>query len=253
MDNVRIKIANERFFNNADLLLPVLKDSDGTLFENRVKTWLSESYELTPKDHTEDGVTRSGYNAAELNTVLRQKMVGIPGIHGETYVEYGAILIKGKKGFDFSLFDEEYNVIKLRNAFIGYPGRYNGEEPLMNLNTKVLKADGTTYYKRDWRRKIESLGGTNGKNIESKKRCYTVVGEIQFGNWAIVRHDLLRLLNSAIDGEIDYYIYITATGTLEKKLSSGIVSYSDVVDLFEENRQLIKTPVWVIGIDMDIT
>lgn len=250
MDTIKIKIANERFFGNADLLLPAIKDSAGILLSTDIRTWLTESYELTPKDHREGGAIRSGYNASELNSALREKMAAIPGIHGETYVEYGAILTKGKKGFDFSLFDEEYNIVKLRNAFIGDPGRFCGETSLLKLNSNVLRGDGTTFTKMDWKRKIDSLGGTYGINIEAQKQRYTVVGEIQFGNWAIVRHDFLRLLNSAIDGEIDYYVYITATGNLEKKLSSGIVSFGDAVELFEANKQLIRTPIWVIGIDI---
>lgn len=251
MSAVKIKIASEMFFNNADLLIPSIKDSAGALLSAGIRTWLTEVYDLTPKEHREGKVFRSGYNATELNTALREKMAAIPGIHGETYVEYGAILTKGKKGFDFSLFDEEYNIVKLRNAFVGDPGRFNGETPLLKLNKNVLKHDGTTFSKKDWKEKIDSLGGAYGVNIEFQKQRYTVVGEIQFGNWAIVRHDLLRLLNSSLDGEIDYYVYITATGTLEKKLSSGIVSFSDVVELFKENRQLVRTPVWVIGIDVD--
>lgn len=251
MDTVKIKIAQEMFLNNADLLLPSIKDSAGAALGSGIRTWLEQHYTLTPKNHTEGGTARLGYNATELNVVLREKMTAISGIHGETYVEYGAILTKGKKGFDFSLFDEEYNIIKLRNAFVGNPGRFDGETPLLKLNKNVLKPDGTTFSKRDWKIKVNSLGGTHGINLESEKRRYTVVGEIQFGNWAIVRHDLLRLLNSSLNGEIDYYVYITATGSLEEKLSSGIVSFSDVVGLFQKNRQLIRTPVWIIGIDID--
>lgn len=251
MDTVKIKIAKEKFFNNADLLRSAIKDSDENLLESGIRAWLTQPYMLTPKEHKEGGIIRLGYNATELNSALREKMTAISGIHGETYVAYGAILTKGKKGFDFSLFDEEYNIIRLRNAFVGEPGRYNGEEPLLDLYKKVLKRDGTTFSKREWERKIDSLGGACGTNIESQKKQYTVVGEIQFGNWAIVRHDFLRLLNSAIDGEIDYYVYITTTGSLEKKLSSGIVSFDNVINLFEANKQLIKTPIWVIGIDID--
>ena len=47
------------------------------------------------------------------------------------------------------------------------------------------------------------------------------------------------------------YIYITATGELEKKLSKGIVTFSKAVDLFKNNKRLFRTPVWVIGIDID--
>ena len=46
-------------------------------------------------------------------------------------------------------------------------------------------------------------------------------------------------------------IYITATGELEKKLSKGIVTFSKAVDLFKNNKRLFRTPVWVIGIDID--
>lgn len=251
MDTVKLKIAKNHYFNNADLLLSSMKDSSGALLKDGINLWLSQQYELTPESHTEKGNTRSGYNAGELNSVLREKMGVVSGIHRETYVEYGTILKAGKRGFDFSLFDEEYNVAKLRNAFIGYPGRYAGEEGLHNLYNKVLKADGTTYKKREWKDKVLSLGGVKGANIIQNKQTYTVVGEIQFGNWAIVRHDLLRLLNSYIDGEIDYYIYIAATGSLESALSSGIVSFSNVVELFKENQQLIRTPAWVIGIDIE--
>lgn len=252
MDTVKIKIADEYFFNNADLLLTAIKDASGKLLKDGITTWLTQSYRLMPKDHTEKKGTRSGYNATELNRVLREKMTVVAGIHKETYVEDGAILTAGKKGFDFSLFDEEYNIIKLRNSFVGNPGKYNGEKLLRELNKRVLKSDGSIFSRRkDWENKLASLGGKLGENIECQKHHYTIVGEIQFGNWAIVRHDLLRLLNSSLDGEIDYYVYITATGALESKLSSGIVSFTDVVRLFRENKQLVRTPVWVIGIDID--
>lgn len=251
MANLNITIKEQYFFNNGDLLLPSIKDSAGRLLQSGIEFWLNTTYDLQIKDHTEGGVTRQGLDASDLNKALRDRMTCISGIHGETYIEYGAILRKAKKGFDFSLFDEEYNIIKLRNAFIGNPGRYNGDIYLEDLYKKVLQPNNTTYDKRKWKQKLASLTGAPGQNIIASKKQYTVVGEIQFGNWAIVRHDLLRLLNSSIDGEIDYYVYITATGSLEKKLSGGIVSYSNVVQLFNENKQLIKTPIWVIGIDVD--
>lgn len=53
MDTVKIKIASEYFFNNADLLLPAIKDASGNLLKDGITTWLTQSYELTPKDHTE--------------------------------------------------------------------------------------------------------------------------------------------------------------------------------------------------------
>ena len=250
MGRVKFKIAEQTFFNSGELLLPTIKDRDGNELECGIKSWLEQQYEL-------DSEMRSGkekFNADQLNVVLREKML-IPGIHGETYVENGAILVKGKEGFDFSLFDEEYNIIKLRNIFIGNPGRYGGDNNktgIYSINKHVPNAEGTVYrYKKDWRAKLDTLTKTPGSNIVATKHQYTVVGELQFGNWALAEHDLLRLMNSAIDGEIDYYIYITDTGLLTERLSSGIVTYSKVIELFKKNIQLIRTPTWVIGLDLD--
>ena len=251
MEAVRLRIADKYFFDNAELLLPSIKDAAGGLLEDGVNAWLTQMYNLTPKTHKDRGVARSGYDAKELNGALREKMNVISGIHKETCVDCGALLSKGKEGFDFSLFDEEYNIVKLRNAFVGNPGRYDGEEILKTINKRVFKPGGSTYSKREWCKEIASLGGTLGKNINHHKNRYTIVDEIQFGNWALAEHDLLRLMGSAVDGEIDYYIYITATGELEKKLSRGIVTFSKAVDLFKNNKRLFRTPVWVIGIDID--
>lgn len=253
MDNVKIRISKNHFFDNADLLLPAIKDSADNPLEPQFSAWLSKTYQLTPKVRTERGATRTGYDATELNKVLRNEMTVISGIHGETCVEYGAFISRGKEGFDFAIFDEEYNIVRLRNSFVGTPGRFGGETELTGLYKQVIKPGGRRYKKREWKAKLDSLGGTLGKNIETKKARYSIVGEIQFGNWALAEHDLLRLMSSATDGEIDYYIYVTATGELEKRLSSGIVTFSNVVNLFQNNKHLFRTPVWVIGIDIDNT
>lgn len=245
-----IFISKNQYFNNSNLLLPSIKDSKGNLLETQIVDWLTQEYELKAKKHTNKGVTRDGFDANDLNAVLRDKMISISGIHGESYVENGTFLKSGKKGFDFAVFDEEYNIIKLRNNYIGDPGRYNGEAKLLKLYKKVITSSSDSYKKREWEKKIQSLDGENGVNITSKKERYTVVGELQFGNWALAEHDLLRLLNSSTDGEIDLYVYITPTGNLESCLSQGIVSYDKVNNLYRENKQLLRIPIWLIGIDI---
>ena len=160
---ISIRIADKYFFDNAELLLPSIKDAAGGLLEDGVNAWLTQIYNLTPKTHKDRGVARSGYDAKELNGALREKMNVISGIHKETCVDCGALLSKGKEGFDFSLFDEEYNIVKLRNAFVGNPGRYDGEEILKTINKRVFKPSGDTYSKCEWREEIASLGGTLGR------------------------------------------------------------------------------------------
>lgn len=110
MEAVRLRIADKYFFDNAELLLPSIKDADGVLLEDGVNIWLTQVCSLTPKTHKDRGDTRSGYDAKELNKALREKMSIISGIHKGTCVDCGALLSKGKEGFDFSLFDEEYNM-----------------------------------------------------------------------------------------------------------------------------------------------
>ena len=110
----------------------------------------------------------------------------------------------------------------------------------------------TLFDKTQWIKKINSLGGKDGINIDAKKEKLTVMGELQFGNWALAKNDLLRLTNSEETLAIDYYIYITALGNLEKLLSSGIVNYRKAVSAVAENQKRIRTPIWIIGLDCEI-
>jgi len=116
----------------------------------------------------------------------------------------------------------------------------------------VITTDNCGLKKKEWKEKIQMLGGTFGENLIGVKKHMSIVGEIQFGNWAIASHDFFRLMNATLDTDIDFYIYITATGTLAKKLSKGIVDYSWVLDFLSKNKQLIKIPTWIIGLDLDI-
>ena len=239
-----LTISKQTFFNNGNLILPCLTDKAGTLIETGIRTWLCQDYDIITKVHTEKGISYIGYDATDVNKKLREQMDSIVGIHKETHIEYGALFHDTKKGFDFSLYDEQYNYRILRNAFMGYPGRYNGNVELVKLH-KPLKL-----IKTEWERMIADMGGTPGENLDEDKNCMTIVGELQFGNWALVKHDLLRLLNSSESLPIDFYVYIAPTGELESKLSKGIVTYDKVIDAVMENKRIIKTPMWIIGLDI---
>ena len=250
MSKVELCISKSCYFNNGDLLISSIKDLSGECIEDKVKKWLNQTYELKVTEHHEKARGKwNGYNADDLNNALREKISEISGVHSESYVENGAFVKAGKKGFDFVVLDEDYNIKKLINSYIGNPGIYNGEKLLKNKHDKIILPGDKKIKKREWEKMLSVYDSDKGKNIISAKKHYTIVGEIQFGNWALAEHDLLRLLNSSIDGEIDFYIYITATGELEKKLSTAIVTYDKVIKLYEENRQLLHTPVWLIGID----
>ena len=239
---MELQIARERFFNNGALLLPSLTDAAGAPLRTRVQDWLERDYDLVHKARKN---ATEGIDAKQLNVALRAALAEtIAGIHLETHVEYGAFFHQGTNGFDFSLYDEEDDLIRLRNAFLGDPGRYGGLEALLDQHRK-LKLD-----REELRARIEAIGGTPGQDVPHEKRRLTVVGELQFGNWALVKHDLLRLLNCADEVGIDYYIYIAATGRLLRMLSQGVVDFDRATEAVVENRRLLKTPMWVIGLDV---
>ena len=211
--------------------------------EDGIRRWLEQPYDLT-------FVARKkgpGIDAKSLNRELRGKAAdALAGIHGETHVEYGTFFHNGVNGFDFSLYDETYALVQLRNALIGAPGELNGEEKLRGLYQKAGEDPAA------WQWRIQRIGGVPGEPVHCDKTRLTVVGELQFGNWALVKHDLLRLLNASDTVAIDYYIYITACGSLLAMLSDGVVSYQSTVEAIRENRRLLKIPMWIIGLDCDM-
>lgn len=248
MSNVKTQISNEFFFHNGDLLLKSISIKNGVTLQKAINAWLNNDYVFEDSLH-KDG--RKGFTADSVNKQLRAKMKDcVPGIHGESFIEYGSIISVSKKGFDFCIYDEEYYTTKLRNSFIGYPGRYKGLDELKCFYTKIKKNNDVFYTKDEWKKKIQEIKCEPGKNLDIRKQSYTIAGEIQIGNWALVGHDFIRLLNSERDGEIDFYIYITADGNLKSKLSQQIVSYESAKDFFSENIQLIHTPIWLIGLDI---
>ena len=105
---------------------------------------------------------------------------------------------------------------------------------------------------KEWKEELSKITVPYGTTYRTEKKRLTVVGEIQFGNWALLEHDIQRLINATEQGiSIDYYIYITATGNLAEKLSDGIVNYEKTSEFLEKNGKLLKVPMWLIGLDIN--
>ena len=220
----------------------LVPDSTGATvpLSSLVTTWLHGSYNLT-------GITRDkgdGYKADSLNKELRNRMSTYASVFkGETYIEDGCFLHAANKGFDFAMYDEIYNLQHLRNVYIGSKGRLEGAKRLEELY-KQFNMD-----KKNWIAKITPYLDKPMHDIKESQNVLTVVGELQFGNWALVNHDLLRLMNASNEVTISLYIYITSTGDLTNKLSDNIVTFNKFKNTFEENKSIIKTPIWLIGLD----
>ena len=98
-----LKIKDERYFNNGNLILPFLKDEGNHPLGEKIKEWLQSKYDLTELVRK----NKHGVKAEALNKALRAKLE-IEGAHKETHVLYNGFSHKGKEGFDFSFYDKDF-------------------------------------------------------------------------------------------------------------------------------------------------
>lgn len=239
---VRFKISNEKFFNNGKIILNSLPD-----IEEKIRTALSQEETVDVKRRKPKGKPEyAGIDAKSLNKALR-KCLDITPIRGETHVENGIFFHRTKEGFDFSIYDEDYNMSRLYNYYQGTVGILNGDKKIVELYKKM------GYKKREWRGKIEAIRSKVADNSDYivDKKVLTVVGELQFGNWALIYRDLFRLLDADSDPGIDFYIYVAADENLSKLLSAQTVSFKQANNVLNEYRSIIKTPIWLIGLGIE--
>lgn len=233
--DVKLKISEETFFNNGRIILDSL-----TGIEDEIRGALSKQIdvELINRKNKGEGIT-----ARSLNEALR-KCLENGSFRGETHVENGIFFSKSKEGFDFASFDEHYNLAKLYNYYMGTIGILNGNEKILDLYNKMGLS------KTDWSKKVKDMMSKTDINndFECEKKSLTVVGEFQFGNWALVYRDLFRLLGAANNPGVDMYIYVAADDNLSRHLSDQIVTYKKAVKVIEEYLSIIKTPVWVVSL-----
>jgi len=79
-----------------------------------------------------------------------------------------------------------------------------------------------------------------------------LVGEIQFGNWALVYRDFFKVLKANVQNSIDCLIYIVPTGHLEMMLSNSIVTFDKTKKILKDFAKVISVPVWIIGLDIQV-
>lgn len=52
------------------------------------------------------------------------------------------------------------------------------------------------------------------------------------------------------DEEVDLFIYVTATGTLTDSISNSTVNFKKTKGIFEDYKNVLSMPIWLIGIDI---
>ena len=151
------------------------------------------------------------------------------------------------RGFDFALYDTADMVQRFCEEKYSRRAVFNGDNRWQSELNRVDRSD--------WKVSATTLGLnplniSKGIDLNQKKSKPTIIGEVQFGNWGLVYRDILKAIKIEKMEDIDLLIYITATGDLADYISDGTVNYSKTKGIFEEFKNVLNVPIWLIGIDI---
>lgn len=234
-------VSNEYFFNNSNIILG--KDPD---FRSLFISYISGNINIKPILRKKSTKYYKGIDITELNKSLRYLLSKDPQILFEVYNKDGVFYTSNSKsGFDFAYLDRTYNLVQLWNLCFGRRCLYDGQ----NHWNKTIKDNNFI--------KVESEGFNFssfeiGKDAKFIKSHLTILGELQFGNWGLAYRDLFKLLQADANSGVDLFVYVTAHNNLLSYASDNIVSYEDTIKILNEFSNLIKIPIWVIGLDIEI-
>jgi hypothetical protein len=218
-----------------------------------VKTFLENSFtaeiDLTERTKLTKGKESEAIKADDLNKEIRRILSQNQEFKFEVSEEMGVFYFSAQKssigGFDFALINHKENLVKLRNICYGEIHYHN---PVVRWNKFLDKnpelqefastlIDGENY-------------GRNIKYFKEKDSSPLIVGEIQFGNWALAYRDFFKVLKANVQNSIDCLVYIVPTGELERNLSNGIVTFDKTLRIIKDFEKVINVPVWIVGIDI---
>jgi hypothetical protein len=213
---------------------------------------LSQDISVSPRDKITKGKKSFAIEAKNLNVEIRNLLKSNPTkqLRFEVNEDRGVFHfadVRGKiGGFDFAFINHERNLINLRNICYGQLHYHEG----LKVWEKFLSKNPDLY---EIAQRI-SLDGEIGSDIHfnSQDNTLLVVGEIQFGNWALAYRDFFKVLKANVQNSIDCLIYVVPTGDLQNSLSDGIVTFENTVEILKEFKKVITVPVWVVGLDIEI-
>jgi hypothetical protein len=94
-------------------------------------------------------------------------------------------------------------------------------------------------------------GNSFGIDLPAEKKSPIILGEIQFGNWALAYRDFFKVLKANVLTNVDVLIYIVPDGKLQAHLSDGIVTFNNTLEIISEFAKVITVPIWLIGLDFE--
>lgn len=148
-------------------------------------------------------------------------------------------------GFDISRYDVEQNLVRLRNLCFGRRPLKNGKSHWEN----------TLAARPHWAAAARRVDWTKypiGEDHERPSSIPLVLGEIQFGNWAMAYRDYLKVLAAHRFREIDLFTYIVPTGALQSMLSDGIVTFDNAARFLKSVASAVNVPVVMWGLDIEV-
>lgn len=244
--NLIIAEEHQLFFRHADLFLMNFEEIKKDILNALQLPLIDIKHFTKSKQHKGEAYTRKRITADTLNTALKFNLKNhIPNMKFEVEYKEGIFYDTPKiGGFDFGIYDEVYNLINFRNFCFGRRSAHNGE---FKWNYELMQ-------RKDWKELASTYDLESyevGIDLPYNKKTPTIIGEVQFGNWALIYYDILKTIQIEQTFEIDLLIYITAAGDLQNYISDGTVNIMRAESALEEFKNIIKFPIWVIGVDFE--
>lgn len=250
---INLFISKEHYHHHSFEIINAYKELKKEFIES-----LSNEISISPRIKKTGQIESKAIKADELNKVIRELLKGISNnkLKFEVYEENGVFYFSEEKssigGFDFAILNHYNNILALRNLCFGNLQYSDGESrwdkfliknpDLVELSERLKNID-------EKGKNIERNLQDNQDDQDNSKPL--IVGEIQFGNWALAYRDFFKVLKADVQNSVDCLIYIVPTGNLEALLSDGIVTFDKTKKIMEEFSKVISVPVWLIGIDVN--
>lgn len=246
---INLSVAEEYFHHHAFEIVSTHKKLRKEFLEA-----LNSSIAITPRIKRTKSKLSRGIEAGHLNIEIRRLMGKINNgeLKLEVNEEKGVFYFSSGKstigGFDFAIINHRKNLTALRNLCFGELHYHDGVKRWNQFLEKNPDLERVAKQLID----ADELGADIEYKESDEEYAPLIVGEIQFGNWALAYRDFFKVLKANVQNSIDCLIYIVPSGNLQNLLSDGIVNFEDTKQILREFAKVISVPVWVIGLDVEI-
>ena len=243
---IKLCISKEYFHHHAFEIVETYND-----LKEKFVSSLNSNITIVPRIKKDKNKESIAIEAKKLNEEIRILLQNIQDfdIKFEVYEEQGVFYFSSEKssigGFDFAILNHYNNILALRNLCFGNLQYSDGEDRW----NKFLKKNKDLQAIANSLKNIDKKGIDIEQSFENSNPIPLIVGEIQFGNWALAYRDFFKVLKADVQNSIDCLIYIVPTGELENMLSNGIVTFDKTKKIINDFEKVISVPIWVIGVD----